>query len=102
MSLEVAPSPDPFSMKEMRQLSLQHPNIHLNQSELLSTPMEEGNEGLYVLKEGRIRLYKVVPQGRELTIEIVRVGMVFGEITLTIQRAQGAYAEAMEPSVIIP
>jgi CRP/FNR family transcriptional regulator, cyclic AMP receptor protein len=102
MSLEMSDSPDPFSKEEICQLGLQHPNIHLNQGELLFTPMEEGKEELFVMKEGRIRLYKVIPQGRELTIEIVRVGMVFGEITLTVQRARGTYAEAMEPSVTTP
>jgi CRP/FNR family transcriptional regulator len=42
----------------------------------------------------------VSPDGREFTLAIVGAGTVFGEMSLTAQRLENAYAEAMEPAVI--
>jgi CRP/FNR family transcriptional regulator, cyclic AMP receptor protein len=92
---------EPFSSEEVRELGLQHPDIHLTRGEFLFNP-EEDKEILYVLKEGRIRVYKTNSEGRELTLGIVEPGIVFGEMALTAHKLQDAYAQAMEPSVAIP
>lgn len=47
-----------------------------------------------------MRIYRVGPDGREFTLTVVDAGTVFGEMSLTAQRLENAYAEAMEPSVI--
>ena len=44
-----------------------------------------------------MRLYKTT-DGREFTLATVEAGTVFGEMALTAQQLQGAYAQAMEPS----
>ena len=41
------------------------------------------------------------PDGREYTHAIVEAGTVFGEMALTAQQLQGAYAQAMEASILI-
>jgi CRP/FNR family cyclic AMP-dependent transcriptional regulator len=92
---------EPFSSEEIRGLGLQHPDIHLRRGEFLFNP-EEDTERLYVLKEGQIRVYKTNSEGRQLTLNIVAPGIVFGEMALTAHKFQGAYAQAMEPSVAIP
>ena len=92
---------EPFSEEEIRELGLQYPDIRLKPGEFLFTP-EEDKERLYVLKEGRIRVYKVNSEGRELTLDMVGPGIVFGEMALTAHRLQDAYAQAMEECVTIP
>ncbi|MDQ5817943.1 MAG: Crp/Fnr family transcriptional regulator [Actinomycetota bacterium] len=53
-----------------------------------------------MLKKGRVRIYRVGPDGREFTLTVVGAGTVFGEMSLTAQRLENAYAEAMEPAVV--
>jgi CRP/FNR family transcriptional regulator len=53
-----------------------------------------------MLKKGRVRIYRVTPDGWELTLAVVEAGTMFGEMALTAQRMWEAYAEAMEPSDI--
>ena len=48
---------EPFSSEEIRELGLQHPDIHLRQGEFLFNP-EEDIERLYILNEAQIRVYK--------------------------------------------
>jgi len=102
ISVDSAGSAEPFSEQEISQLGLQRPDIHLEQGEVLFTPDEEGKGELYILKNGRVRMYKMTPEGRELTIDLVAAGVVFGEMALTAQRGQEMYAQAMEPSVVSP
>jgi len=59
MSLDSASPTEPFSEQEISQLSLQRPDVLLEQGEVLFTPDEEGNGELYILKKGRVRLYKM-------------------------------------------
>ncbi len=91
----------PFSEEEMRQLGLHQPDIRLEGGEVLFRPGER-EEKLYLLRKGRVRIYKMSPEGRELTIDMVVAGVVFGELALTAQRGQETYAQAMEPSVVLP
>jgi CRP/FNR family transcriptional regulator len=53
-----------------------------------------------MLKKGRVRIYRVSPDGREFTLTVVGAGTVFGEMSLTAQRLENAYAEAMEPVIV--
>lgn len=48
----------------------------------------------------RVQIYKLNPDGRELTLVIVVEEMTFGEMALTAQRLRGANAEAIEPTII--
>ncbi len=40
------------------------------------------------------------PDGKEFTLDVVGPGQVFGEMSLTAQRLENAYVEAMDPSVV--
>lgn len=90
---------EPLSRDEINELSLRIPDTHFERGQTLYTPQEK-SEWLFMLKKGRVRIYRVSPDGREFTLTVVNAGTVFGEMTLTAQRLEGAYAEAMEPSVI--
>lgn len=59
-----------------------------------------GPEVLFLLKEGRVELYRLSPEGKRLTLAIVEKGEFFGEMSLTGQRLVDTYAVALEDSVI--
>ena len=90
----------PLSEEELEELALHNPDVRLEQGETLFSPHETG-ERLYIVKEGRIRLYKISPKGEEITIALVDQGMIFGEMALTAQQLREVYAQAEEPSLLI-
>jgi CRP/FNR family cyclic AMP-dependent transcriptional regulator len=102
ISLDAASPADLFSEEEISELGLRRRDVHLRQGEVLFTPDEDGQGELYLLKKGRVRIYKMTSEGRELTIDMVVAGVVFGEMALTSQRGQEMYAQATEPSVVCP
>ncbi len=63
------------------------------------TPEETG-EVLFLLKRGRVNLYRVTEEGKKLVTATVEPGYVFGEMTLIGQGMNGAFAEAAEDSTI--
>jgi CRP-like cAMP-binding protein len=90
---------EPLSTEGIEQLNRQLPSIHLERGEIFYTP-EERSERLFVLERGKVRIYRTTPDGREFTLAIVESGTVFGEMALTAQQLEGAYAQAMEPSEV--
>lgn len=58
---------------------------------------EEAGEHVYILKRGRVRLYRVTDDGRELTLAVLEAGDVFGDEVLA-GRARRTFAEALEPA----
>jgi CRP-like cAMP-binding protein len=87
---------EPLSEEEIRKLNGQLSDVHLEPNEVFYTPQDH-TEKLFVLWKGRVRIYKTT-DGREFTLATVDAGTVFGEMALTAQQMQGAYAQAMEPS----
>src|SRR5918992_5606492 len=90
---------EPLSTEEIEHLNAQLRSIHLERGEIFYTP-EERSERLFVLERGKVRIYRTTPDGREFTLAIVESGTVFGEMALTAQQLEGAYAQAMEPSEV--
>ena len=90
---------EPLSREELAGLNWKHLETHVEPGETFYTPMDLC-ETLFILKQGRVRLYKRTPDGREFTLAVLQSGTVFGEMTLTAQRLRNAYAEAVEPSDI--
>ena len=90
---------EPLSDEELEALARRYPDEHLQAGEIFYTP-NDTSEKLFILKRGRVRVYRST-DGREFTLAIVEAGTVFGEMALTAQRLQGAYAQAMEPSILI-
>lgn len=87
-----------LSPREIGQLDTNLSQVRLKRGDVFYVP-EDRSEMLFVLQKGRVRVYKV-GDGREFTLAVVEAGTVFGEMMLTAQRLQGAYAQAMEPSVV--
>src|ERR671918_2576026 len=87
---------EPLSEEEIEQLNGQLSDVHLEPNEVFYTP-QDLSEMLFVLWKGRVRIYRTTDV-REFTLATVEAGTVFGEMALTAQQMQEAYAEAMEAS----
>jgi len=59
------------------------------------TPGETG-EVLFVLKQGRVNLFRINPDGKKLVLASVDAGTVFGEMSLIGQGMHDTFAEASE------
>jgi len=90
---------EPLSWEEIEKINWQNLNTRLQPGEVFYTPMDL-SETLFVLQHGRVRIYRALPEGRELTLAVLESGTVFGEMALTGQRLRASYAQAMEESEI--
>jgi CRP/FNR family transcriptional regulator, cyclic AMP receptor protein len=56
---------------------------------------------IHIVKKGRVRVYRVTPDGKQLTLDIHEKGTILGDMTLIGQdRLPDAYAEAIDEGVI--
>jgi CRP-like cAMP-binding protein len=62
--------------------------------QIFHSPNELG-EQLFVLRSGRVRIYKLSPEGRALTLMVLEPLTIFGEMTLVGQWLHDTFAEAM-------
>jgi CRP/FNR family cyclic AMP-dependent transcriptional regulator len=90
---------EPLSEQEIEHLNGKVPDHHLEPGQIFYTP-EDRSERLFILQKGKVRIFRSTPDGREFTLAVVESGTVFGEMALTAQQLEGAYAQAMEPSQI--
>ncbi len=86
--------------QELVELAHRARDAHLEQGEVLGRPQQEGNEELYVLKDGRVQLYVQIPNGGEVTLSVVEGGSIFGELALGGLRSGEIYARALVPSLV--
>lgn len=62
--------------------------------QIFHSPAEYG-EQLFVLRSGRVRVYKLSAEGRALTLAVLEPVTIFGEMTLVGQWMHDSFAEAM-------
>ena len=82
------------SEEELEELAARCPDIRLKRGEDFYRP-EEHDGGLFLIKEGRVRIYKLTPSGKQLTLVLESTGTA-----ISSRRLQGLHAQALEPSVI--
>lgn len=98
--LSMADVLEPLSEDEVEELARQHRDVRLERGEILFSP-DERAEQVFVLKEGRVQIYKTDPGGQETALVLVEKGMMFGEMALTAPRSRVTYARAVEPSIAL-
>ncbi len=87
---------DERSMKELSQMT------HLKEStkkDIIYFPDQPSNT-IYFLKEGKIKISRVGPDGRTTTLDLLGPGEIFGESAILGQTTHTNIAEAVEDTVI--
>jgi len=54
---------------------------------------------VYFLSQGMVKISRINPEGRKLTIDLIEPGNFFGELSLAGERERRNFAEALENSV---
>ncbi len=85
--------------KDMDAIAGRFPMATCAQGQLLYAPGETG-EGLFILKAGQVRLYRLAADGRKLVLATLGPGAVFGEMAAIGQSMTDSYAEAIDECVV--
>ena len=81
--------------QEMATIAAAAPMRQFTPGELLYSPPQP-METLFILKQGRVRIFRVSPDGRALTTTILTPGTIFGEMLLLGQQMHDNFAEALD------
>lgn len=61
----------------------------------------QGSDGIYLITEGLIKVYKLHPDGREKTLALLGPGDILGEMSVTGEEMRSATAETLERTIIL-
>jgi len=61
---------------------------------------EETGEVLFLLKKGRVQLYRISPNGKKLVVATLGPGTIFGEMSLVGQGMHNTFAEAVDDCLL--
>ncbi len=90
---------DGLSQDQLRELSRSLPMSTCRVGGLVTSP-DDDDERLYIIKRGRVRLYRITPDGRQLTLDILDKGRIVGRMSWLGQQLNEIYAEAIEDALI--
>lgn len=88
-----------LSPGELKEISQTLPMQTCQVGRLVTSPAD-ADERLYVIKRGRVRLYRLTPDGKQLTLDILDKGRIVGRMAWLGQQLTDAYAEAIEDALI--
>jgi CRP/FNR family transcriptional regulator, cyclic AMP receptor protein len=81
--------------EELAKLIKRNHESHFRPKEIFSTPYEE-DDRIFVIKKGRVRIYKIGPEGREQTL-----GELGDRTVFAAHQLHGSYGQALEPATIL-
>jgi CRP-like cAMP-binding protein len=61
---------------------------------------EDAGEVLFLLKKGRVHLYRIAPNGKKIIVATLGPGAIFGEMSLVGQGMHNTFAEAVDECVL--
>ena len=67
--------------------------------EIIYAP-EDKNEVMFILKKGRVRIFKLSSEGKMMTLVILKDGDIFGSMSLIKGGVSKSYAETLDDSYI--
>lgn len=88
-----------LSLAQLKEISRTLPMTTCPTGGLVTSP-DVNDERLYIVKRGRVRLYRLTPDGKQLTLDILDKGRVVGRMSWLGQELTDVYAEAIEDAVI--
>ncbi|MFQ5808639.1 MAG: Crp/Fnr family transcriptional regulator [Armatimonadota bacterium] len=75
--------------------------LDLNRRHVIFSP-ESYSESTYLLLRGKVKLFQMSEEGREVTVEVLQGGDIFGQFSdNNNEDGQGMWAETMEPSKVV-
>ena len=89
----------PLSSEERTWVAANTAMVTCERGRVFYTPDEPG-EVVFLLKHGRVALFRLTPEGRKLVIATLDAGTCFGEMALLGQKMYGCYAEAATECLI--
>lgn len=84
---------------EIERVSKMTRMITTRKGQVFYVPGETG-EVLFLLKEGKVELYRLTPDGRKLTIDLIGPGTFFGDMACIGQNMQDSFAEAADDALV--
>jgi len=88
-----------LNIEELQQMESIAPITVTKKGTLITSP-NKSQKRLYLIKRGKVRMYTMTNNGKELTIDVLGSGHVFGEISLFAPGSHYIYTKAIEDSVI--
>jgi len=88
-----------LSAEDLRRVENEISERSFSKGEILFLEGEPGH-GLYVVKSGRVRIFKSSPQGREQVLFIAKQGDSFNDVPVFDGGPNPASASALEPSTV--
>jgi len=61
---------------------------------------EDSGEVLFLLKKGRVQLYRIAPNGKKLVVATLGPGSIFGEMSMVGQGMHNTFAEAIDECIL--
>jgi CRP-like cAMP-binding protein len=84
-----------LSPEEVHELDRQITMSTCESGRVFYTPNETG-ETLFLLKKGRVQLYRLSPEGKKLVVADLHEGMIFGEMSMIGQGLHNTFAQAVD------
>ena len=88
-----------LTSKEMEELNRITTMSTVRKGRVFYRPEEPG-EVLFILKEGRVQLYRISPEGKKLVITTLGPHTLFGEMALLGTKMHNTFAEAVDDCLI--
>lgn len=61
---------------------------------------EDTSEVLFILKKGRVQLYRISPEGKKLIVSTIGPGTIFGEMAIIGQKMHNTFAESVDDCLL--
>ena len=84
-----------LSQREMEEIDRSTTMTTCEPGRVFYAPDEMG-EVLFLLKKGRVQLYRLSPEGKKLVVAIMEPGSIFGEMSIIGQGMHNTFAESIE------
>lgn len=88
-----------LGLEQLREISRTLPMSTCLTGGLITSP-DDDDERLYIIKRGRVRLYRLTPDGKQLTLDILDKGRIVGRMSWLGQELNEVYAEAIEDAIV--
>ena len=88
-----------LAQDEMRRIGDRLPMATAHRGQLIYAPGETP-EALFLLKAGRVRVYRLAEDGRKLVLGTFGPGTAFGEMSFLGQSMTGSFAEAIDDCTV--